>query len=83
MRVLTGTVVSTKMAKTAVVLVNRQRAHPLYKKMIKRSKKYLVHIDSPVKEGELVTIAECRPISKRKRWLVISIPERPVKRGSK
>ena len=71
-RVLTGRVVSDKMEKTVTVLVERRVMHPLYKKFIKRSGKYAAHDDlNACKQGDLVRIEECRPISKRKSWLVV------------
>lgn len=71
-RVLTGRVVSDKQDKTVTVLVERRVMHPLYKKFIRRSKKYAAHDDANLcKEGDVVAIEECRPISKRKTWLVI------------
>jgi small subunit ribosomal protein S17 len=71
MKKLTGTVVSTKMSKTAVVQVDRRQRHRLYQKTMKRSKKYLAHDEVGVKEGDVVNIVECRPISKRKKWKII------------
>ena len=71
-RVLQGTVVSDKAEKTVVVLVERKVAHPLYAKIIRRSKKYHAHDDSnAVREGDVVRIEECAPISKQKSWRVI------------
>ena len=71
-RVLTGTVTSDKMDKTVTVLVNRRVMHPLYKKFIRRSKKYAAHDEANrCKLGDAVRIEECRPISKRKTWMVI------------
>ncbi len=71
-RVLTGRVVSDKMDKTVTVLVERRVMHPLYKKFIRRSKKYAAHDEANLcKEGDLVQIEECRPISKRKSWVVV------------
>ena len=71
-RVLQGTVVSDKGDKTITVLVERRVMHPIYKKYIKRSKKYAAHDEKNVhKVGEVVEIIECRPISKRKRWTVV------------
>ena len=71
-RVLTGTVVSDKTDKTVVVLVERRVKHPLYGKIIKRSKKYHAHDEGNVfKEGETVRIEECAPISKLKTWRVL------------
>src|SRR3954454_13252555 len=71
-RVLSGRVTSDKMDKTITVLVERRVIHPLYKKFIRRSKKYAAHDEHNVcKEGDAVRIEECRPISKRKTWLLI------------
>ena len=71
-RILQGTVVSDAMDKTVVVLVERRVAHPVYKKFIKRSKKYAAHDEANAcKVGQTVRIQECRPISKRKRFEVI------------
>jgi small subunit ribosomal protein S17 len=71
-RVLTGTVVSDKTDKTVVVLVERRVKHPLYGKIIKRSKKYHAHDEgNTFKEGQTVRIEECAPISKLKTWKVI------------
>ena len=72
-RVLTGRVVSDKTDKTVTVLVERRVMHPLYKKFIRRSKKYAAHDEANLcKEGDVVSIEECRPISKTKSWLVVS-----------
>jgi small subunit ribosomal protein S17 len=72
-RVLQGVVTSDVNEKTVTVLVERRVMHPVYKKFIVRSKKYLAHDESNnVKAGERVRIRECRPLSKRKRWEVIS-----------
>jgi len=61
--------------KTVTVLVERRVMHPLYKKFIVRSKKYLAHDETnQIKTGSKVTIRECRPLSKRKRWEVVSVP---------
>ena len=71
-RVLTGRVTSDKMDKTVTVLVDRRVMHPLYKKFIRRSKKYAAHDEANAcKVGDAVRIEECRPISKRKTWLVV------------
>jgi small subunit ribosomal protein S17 len=67
-----GRVVSDKMDKTVTVLVERRVMHPLYKKFIRRSKKYAAHDEANLcKEGDLVQIEECPPISKRKAWQVV------------
>ena len=72
-RVLTGTIVSDKTDKTVVVNVERRVKHPLYGKIIKRSKKYHAHDeDNEFKQGETVRIEETRPISKLKTWKVIA-----------
>jgi small subunit ribosomal protein S17 len=71
-RVLQGVVVSDKMQKTVVVSVERRVMHPLYKKIIRRSKKYSAHDEHDrCKAGDVVTIRECRPVSKNKRWEVV------------
>lgn len=69
-RTLVGRVVSNKMNKTVAVLVERRVAHPLYRKYIVRSRKYLAHTDESFQEGDTVEIQETRPISKRKSWVV-------------
>ena len=72
-RIMQGVVVSDKMEKTIVVNVERKFPHSLYKKFIKRSKRYHVHDkDNQFKMGDIVKIQECRPLSKFKRWEVIS-----------
>jgi small subunit ribosomal protein S17 len=72
-RVLQGTVVSDKGDKTIIVLVERRVMHPVYKKFIRQSKKYAAHDETnSVKSGQTVFIEECRPISKRKRWVVVT-----------
>ena len=72
-RIMQGVVVSDKMEKTIVVNVERKFPHPLYKKFIKRSKRYHVHDeDNQFKMGDIVNIQECRPLSRTKRWEVIS-----------
>jgi small subunit ribosomal protein S17 len=70
-RVLQGTVVSNKTDKTVTVLVERRLRHPLYKKFIRRSKKYAAHDENNVCHvGDVVKIVECRPISKTKTWVL-------------
>jgi len=72
-RILRGVVVSDKMDKTVTVKVERRIMHPLYKKVIRRSKKYAAHDQANAcKEGDVVSIRECRPLSKRKTWEVIT-----------
>ena len=71
-RVLIGTVVSDKGDKTVVVRVERRVKHPLYGKIIRRSKKYHAHdADNAFRVGEQVRIEECAPISKTKSWTVV------------
>ncbi len=71
-RVLQGVVVSDKRDKTVTVLVERRVMHPLYKKFIKRSKRYQAHDESnSIKAGDVVRIRECRPLSKTKCWEVL------------
>jgi small subunit ribosomal protein S17 len=71
-RELQGTVVSDTTDKTAVVLVERRVMHPIYKKFIKSSKRYMAHDEeNKAKVGDFVRIRECRPLSKRKRWEVL------------
>ena len=71
-RILIGTVVSDKTDKTVVVKVERKMKHPLYGKIIRRSKKYHAHDeDNQAKTGETVRIEETRPMSKLKSWKVI------------
>ena len=75
-RVMQGTVVSDKMDKTVIVNVERRFKHPLYKKYIRRNKKYAAHDeDNACKIGDRVAIRECRPLSKRKRWEVVAATE--------
>jgi len=72
-RILQGTVVSDAMDKTVVVLVERRVMHPVYKKFIRRSKKYAAHDETNAcKVGQKVSIQECRPISKSKRFEVVA-----------
>lgn len=84
-RILEGEVVSDKMDKTVTVLVQRRYMHPVYKKYIRKSDKFAAHDETNrCKVGDKVQIIECRPISKRKSWLVITdgqtdLPERRKK----
>ena len=76
-KILVGEVVSTKMAKTIVVEVNRQKAHPFYKRVVKRSKKFYAHDENgAAKLGDVVKIEETRPLSKLKRWQLKDIVRR-------
>ena len=76
-RQLTGRVVSDKMQKTVTVLVERRVKHALYGKILTRSNKYHAHDEAnECKEGDLVTIEECRPIARTKAWRVIRLVEK-------
>lgn len=70
-RILQGTVVSDKCAKTVTVKVERKVRHPLYNKIIRRSKKYAAHDEQGCKVGDVVRIIESKPMSKTKRWAVV------------
>lgn len=72
-RILEGNVVSAKTDKTITVLVERRFMHPVYKKYVRKSDKYAAHDEANTyKEGDRVLIEECRPMSRSKRWKVIS-----------
>jgi len=72
-RVMQGTVISDRGEKTVVVRVDRRFMHPLVKKVVRRSKKFAAHDETNIcKVGDKVSIRECRPISKRKRWEVVT-----------
>ena len=75
-RTLVGRVVSNKMQKTVVVLVERRVKHAEFGKIITRSSKYHAHATEQFKQGDLVEIAECRPISKTKAWTVTRLVEK-------
>ncbi len=78
-RTLIGRVVSDKMDKTVTVLVERRVKHPMYDKIIVRSKKYHAHNeDNQAKTGDLVEIQESRPMSKTKSWVVAKLLEKAV-----
>ena len=72
-----GTVVSDKMDKTVVVAVERMVTHPLYKRTLRRTKKFKAHDEeNSCRAGDLVRIVETRPLSKEKRWRVVEIIRR-------
>ncbi len=76
-RTIEGRVVSNKMQKTVTVLLERQVQHPLYGKIVRRSTKVHAHDEKgECKEGDMVRIAECRPLSKTKNWRVVEIVTR-------
>ena len=71
-RILQGVVVGDKADKTVVVRVDRRIQHPLYKKFIRRSKKYMAHDETNTRKiGDRVQIRECRPLSKSKHWEIV------------
>lgn len=79
MKTLQGTVTSLKTAQTATVSVESRWQHPMYKKYVKRSKKYACHyVDIKLVEGDVVVIEECRPVSKTKHFKVVSKVEAAV-----
>jgi small subunit ribosomal protein S17 len=72
-----GQVVSTKMSKTIVVEVSRRVPHPIYKKIVKRRKKFYAHDETgTAREGDVVRIVECRPLSRLKRWNLVEVIRR-------
>lgn len=73
MKKLNATVISAKMEQTAVVMVETSWKHPLYTKLVRRSKKYLVQNDIKAKTGDHVEIQETRPMSARKRFTITKI----------
>jgi small subunit ribosomal protein S17 len=73
MKVFQGKVISTKMTKTATVLVERVFAHPIYKKRLKRARKYHVHDEIGVKIGDNVNFVACKPYSKLKKWKIVEV----------
>ena len=76
-RAVRGSVISARMDKSITVLVVRQFKHPLYKKYIRRSTRLHAHDESnDCREGDIVLIEECRPLSKMKSWRVIRVLER-------
>jgi small subunit ribosomal protein S17 len=76
-RTVQGRVVSNKMDKTITVVVERFVKHPIYGKFIKRSTKLHAHDESNVcNKGDLVTITECRPLSKNKTWMLVDVLEK-------
>ncbi len=78
-RTLIGRVVSDKMDKTVTVLIERRVKHPMYDKIIVRSKKYHAHNENnEAKAGDLVEIQESRPVSKSKSWAVTKLLEKAV-----
>jgi small subunit ribosomal protein S17 len=76
-RLATGKVVSTKMDKTIAVSIERLVKHPMYGKYIRRTTKLLAHDEAnDAKEGDIVHIKPCRPMSRRKSWVLVRVVER-------
>jgi len=77
-RRLVGRVVSDKMQKTVVVAIERRKTHPIYKKVVKSTKKVMAHDESnAVEVGSVVQLVESRPLSRHKRWVVEKVLEGP------
>ena len=76
-RIVVGKVVSNKMDKSITVLIERKVKHPLYGKYITRSTKMHAHDESNIcQEGDVVSIQECRPLSKLKNWVLVEVLEK-------
>lgn len=83
-RTVQGRVTSNKMDKTITVMVERTVKHPIYGKFIKRSTKLHAHDDANVcKEGDIVNITECRPLSKSKTWMLVEVVTKAYKKKRK
>ncbi len=80
MRAFEGIIISKRMAKTAVVRVDRLRRHPKYRKAFRTSRKYKAHVEDAIAcgVGDRVRIAETRPLSKGKRWKVMGVVRRAL-----
>ena len=73
-RTLTGKVISDKMDKSATVLIERKVKHPVYGKYIRRSTKLHIHdADNSCQEGDMVSIEQCRPLSRTKSWKLVAV----------
>ncbi len=83
MKVFTGKVISTKMTKTATVVVDRVVAHPIYLKRYKRTKKYHVHDEMRSQVDQTVKFVACKPHSKLKKWKVIEVVGEKKKKRKK
>ena len=80
MKIFTGRVISKKMQKTATIAVERVMSHPVYKKRIKRTKKYQVHDELGCEVGQVVRFVASKPFSKTKKWKVIEVVDKEKKR---
>lgn len=81
-KIFTGEVISTKMEKTVTVRVERVFADPVYKKRVKRARKYQVHDEMGAAVGDTVRFVACRPYSRKKRWIVTDILGKEKKDGT-
>ena len=81
-KIVSGQVVSDKMDKTIVVTVERRFSHPVFKKIVRRNKKYKAHDEkNECNVGDIVEICECRPLSKHKRWRLVDITKKAPEEG--
>ena len=81
-KTITGKVVSNKMEKTIAVVIERYEPHPRYGKYIRRSTKLLAHDENnESREGDIVAIEECRPLSRHKSWRLVKVVSRAVQTG--
>ena len=78
-KILTGKVVSTKMQKTVVVAVEMTKRHPIYRKLVKNTRRFKVRDEIGVNEGDIVKIEESRPYSKEVTWIVLEVIEKAEK----
>ncbi len=77
LRIQTGSVISDKMEKSAVVLIERKVKHPIYGKFVKKSTKLHIHDENnECGVGDTVQITECRPVSKTKSWKLVKVVEK-------
>lgn len=74
---MVGTVVSDKMEKTVVVAIENRKMHPIYRKVVSSTNKFMAHDETGAPIGAVVRIVESRPLSKKKRWVVEEILEQP------
>ena len=77
LRTVTGKVIRSSMDKSATVAVERKVKHPMYGKYMRRTTKYMIHDeDNACNDGDIVVIAQCRPISKNKSWRLVEVADR-------
>ena len=82
-KVFQGKIISVKMQKVCVVLVNVPKRHPVYKKSIKNTKRFKASYGTPMREGNIVLIEETRPTSSKVTWKVVRILEDKLSKGGK